>query len=44
MKRKYQEDHHKIEKDGHNERAKHVNAVPYKRDKYKQLYLKKEDV
>lgn len=29
------DDQHKVVKNGKQERAKHVNAIPYKREKYK---------
>lgn len=43
MSKKRYDDHHEvISKNGKTERAKHVNAKPYKRSKYKPNY--EEDV
>lgn len=39
---KTQEDHHKVKCGNHTERAKHINAKPYKKEKYKKNYV--EDI
>ena len=42
-RKKNQDDHHQVDYGDHQERAKHVNAKPYKRKKFNHKNIK-EDV